>query len=153
VAKKAKKAAKKSVVKMKAKLKKAASKKAAPKKAVVKAAPKKPLPTPPKKAVLVTPKNSNSKQYSQSEFFDCVQSCCGFSSRREAKEFYANFSGLIQSALKGGFKLVLPGLGKMQVRRTKARKGINPLTREPINIPARRKVAFTPNKALKEAVL
>lgn len=153
MAKKAKKA-KKSVVKMKAKLKKAASKKAAPaKKAVMKAAPKKPLPTPPKKAVLVTPKNGTTKQFSQSEFFDCVQSCCGFSSRREAKEFYANFSGLIQSALKGGFKLVLPGLGKMQVRRTKARKGINPLTREPINIPARRKVAFTPNKALKEAVL
>ncbi|MFN8389150.1 MAG: HU family DNA-binding protein [Bdellovibrionota bacterium] len=144
----------------KAKLKKAAAKgsakkavKAAPKKAEVKAAPKKPVPTPPKKPTLVTPKNSSSRQYTQSEFFDCIQGYCGFQSRREAKDFYANFSGMIQSALKSGFKLVLPGLGKMQVRRTKARKGINPATREPINIPARKKVAFTANKALKEAVL
>ena len=119
----------------------------------MKAAPKKPAPTPPKKPTLVTPKNSSSRQYTQSELFDCIQGYCGFSTRREAKEFYANFSGMIQSALKSGFKMVLPGLGKIQVRRTKARKGINPATREPINIPARRKVAFTANKALKEAVL
>ncbi len=128
--------------------------KAAPMKAApVKAAPKKAVPTPPKKPVLVTPKNSGSRQYTQSEFFDCVQGFCGFTTRREAKEFYANFSGLIQNALKSGIKLVLPGLGKIQVRRTKARKGINPATREPITIPARKKVAFTANKALKEAVL
>lgn len=148
----------------KAKLKKVAAKSAkkksaAPKKAAAKAAPKaaaapkKAAPMPPKKPVLVTPKNSSSRQYTQSEFFDCVQGYCGFTTRREAKEFYANFSGMIQSALKSGFKMVLPGLGKIQVRRTKARKGINPMTREPINIPARKKVAFTPNKALKEAVL
>ena len=149
---------------VKAKLKKAAaSKKAksgkkAAAKAVkaVKAAPapsKKAPPVPPKKPQLVTPKNSSSKQYTQSEFFDCIQGYCGFRNRREAKEFYASFSGMIQSALKSGFKMVLPGLGKIQVRRTKARKGINPATREPINIPAKRKVAFTANKALKEAVL
>ncbi len=128
--------------------------KKAPAKKVIAAKPvaKKPAPVPPKKPSLVSPKGA-SRQYTQSEFFDCVQGYCGFQSRREAKEFYASFSGMIQSALKSGFKMVLPGLGKIQVRKTKARKGINPLTREPISIPARRKVAFTANKALKEAVL
>ncbi len=151
-AKKASKSSAKSKGKKKAAPKAAKSAKQSAKPAL-KAAPKKPVPTPPKKPSLVNPKNSSSRQYTQSEFFDCVQGYCGFTTRREAKEFYANFSGMIQAALKNGHKMVLPGLGKIQVRRTKARKGINPLTREPINIPARRKVAFTANKALKEAVL
>lgn len=60
---------------------------------------------------------------------------------------------MLQAALKSGFKVMLPGLGKLQVRRTKARKGINPATREPIMIPRKRKVAFTATKALKQAVL
>jgi len=145
----AKKKAKKVSKPAKSKAKKAPAKKMM---AAAKQAPKKAPPMPPKKPSLVSPKGST-RQYTQSEFFDCVQGFCGFTTRREAKEFYANFSGMIQSALKNGFKMVLPGLGKIQVRRTKARKGINPLTREPISIPARRKVAFTANKALKEAVL
>ena len=117
------------------------------------AAPKVMGPVPPKKPVLVTPKNTTSKQYSQSELYDCIQGYCGFAKRKEAKEFYLGFQTMIQSALKSGYKVVLPGLGKMQVRKTKARKGINPATREPISIPAKRKVAFTALKALKEAVL
>ena len=110
-------------------------------------------PVAPKKAVLVTPKNTNSKQYSQSELYDCIQGYCGFNKRKEAKEFYLGFQNMIETALKSGYKVVLPGLGKMQVRKTKARNGINPATREPIKIPAKRKVSFTALKALKEAVL
>lgn len=169
--KKAKKApAKKAAAKKP--VKKAAPKKSAAKKPVKKAAakapakapamamkaapkpePKKNIPTPPKKPSLVVPKNGSSKQYSQSEFFDCVQGYCGFNSRKDAKLFFEGFTGMLTGALKSGYKVVLPGLGKFQVRRTKARKGINPATKQVINIPARKKVAFTPNKALKEAVL
>lgn len=144
---------KKVVAKAKAAKKKPAKAAKAVKAAPVKAAAKKPAPVPPKKPSLVTPKNSSSRQYTQSELFDCIQGFCGFNTRSEAKNFYANFSGMIQAALKSGFKVVLPGLGKIQVARSKARKGINPATREPINIPARKKVRFTANKALKEAVL
>lgn len=137
--------------------KKAAAKKAAPKAKVakkeVKAAPKKPIPVPPKKAVIVTPKNSSSKQYTQSEFIECVRSSCGFNSRSEAKEFYGNFASMIQQALKSGFRMTLPGLGKIQVKKRKARMGRNPATGEPMMIPAKKKVAFTPIKALKTAVL
>lgn len=110
-------------------------------------------PVVPKKPTLVNPKNSATKQYTQAEFFECLLGYCGFTNRKEAKNYYGAFSGMLQSALKQGYKVVLPGLGKMQVRKTKPRKGINPATREPINIPAKRKVAFTPLKALKQAVL
>ncbi len=131
--------------------KKSTAKKAAP--AAKKVEAKKAAPVPPKKPVLVKPKNSATNQYTQSELFDCIQNYCGFGSRKEAKEFYENFAGMLHASLKGGYKIPLPGLGKLQVRRTKARMGINPATREPIKIPAKKKVAFTANKALKEAVL
>ena len=147
------------VVKKAAKSKKA-GKKAAPKKvakAVKKgAAPvekKSAVPVPPKKVSLSVPKNSGSRQYTQSELYENIKGSCGFHTRTEAKLFYGGFVDLIQAALKGGYKVVLPGLGKIQVRKTKARNGINPATREPIKIPAKRKVAFTALKALKEAVL
>ena len=154
---KAKKTAKKVSKKPIKKPVKKTSKKAAPKTAKMatpkKAPEKKPLYIVPKKPVLVMPKNAATLQYTQSELFDALTGYCGFRSRREAKEFYAQFTGMIQSALKNGFKLMLPGLGKIQVRKTKPRMGINPKTREPIKIPAKRKVAFTATKSLKESVL
>lgn len=116
-------------------------------------APKKPKIIAPKKPVLLMPKNDATKQYTQSELLDSLTEYCGFTSRKDAKIFYEGFSGLVQEALKSGYKLALPGLGKLQVRKTNPRTGINPLTREPIKIPARKKVRFTPNKALKEAAL
>ena len=153
--KKAPKAAAKKLVKKAAKKAPKAVKKAAVKKAPAKKpeAPSKAVPVPPKKKVLVIPKNTTSKQYTQSELSECVKGYCGFAKRVEAKDFYGSFAEMIRMALKSGYKVVLPGLGKIQVRRTKARKGINPATREVIQIPARKKVAFTANKALKEAVL
>jgi len=129
---------------------KAAKKVAAP---VVKAAPKSAAPLPPKKPSLVTPKNTGSKQYTQNELYECIKGYCGFETKREAAEFYTGFQEMLRVALKSGYKVVLPGLGKMQVKKTKARMGRNPTTQQPIMIPAKRKVAFTALKALKEAVL
>ena len=146
---KAKKAAPKKAKKVAKKPAKKAKAAKAPK--APKAAPKKVGPTPPPKPVLVKPKNQT--QYTQAEFFECVRGFCGFNNRREAKEFFDSFTGMIQNALKSGYKIALPGLGKLQVRKTKARMGINPLTKEPIKISAKKRVRFTANKALKEAVL
>lgn len=150
--------AKKKSKAVKAKAAKASKKpaKKAAAKPVKKAAPaekKAAVPVPPKKSSLTVPKNSGSRQYTQSELYENIKGSCGFHTRSEAKVFYGGFVDLIQTALKGGYKVVLPGLGKIQVRKTKARNGINPATREPIKIPAKRKVAFTALKALKEAVL
>ncbi len=151
----AKKPAKKIPAKAAAKkvVKKVAVKKA-PAKVVkpVKVAPK-PKVVKPKKPVLLTPKNDASKQYTQAEFYDSLVGYCGFPKRKEAKEFYVAFCGLIQESLKAGYKLLLPGLGKLQVKKSAARMGINPATREPIQIAAKKRVRFTPAKVLKEAVL
>jgi len=98
-------------------------------------------------------KPKNGEQYNQSEFFDCLQSACELDSRKEAKEVYEAFAGMLQGALKKGYKVVLPGIGKLQVRQTKARMGRNPQTGESIRISAKKKVKLTPNKALKDAVL
>lgn len=98
-------------------------------------------------------KPKNGTQYSQSEFFDVIQDCCQLESRRMAKDVYNSFAGMIQAALKKGYKVPLPGIGKIQVRQSKARWGRNPATGEQIYIKARKRVRLTPNKAIKEAVL
>ena len=48
---------------------------------------------------------------------------------------------------------MLPGLGKIMKAKSKARMGINPLTKEKIKIPARTKAKFRLCKAAKDAVL
>lgn len=149
----AKKATKKKTSKKKATKKKAGKKKTAQKAAKPVKAAKPTGPIPPSKPILATPKNQRTAQLSQSELYESIMGSCGFRNKREAKEFYLMFASMLQGALKKGYKVPLPGLGKLQVRRTKARMGRNPMTQEAIKIPARKKVAFTANKALKDAVL
>ena len=57
------------------------------------------------------------------------------------------------SALKKGDRVALIGFGTFSISQRKARNGRNPQTGEPIKIPARRKVAFTPAKTFKESIL
>ena len=108
--------------------------------------------TAPKKRITLT-KPKNGVQFTQSELFQALQDCCDLESRKQAKEVYESFAGMIQAALKKGYKVPLPGLGKIQVRHSKARMGRNPQTGEAIRIKARKRVRMTPSKALKEAVL
>lgn len=110
------------------------------------------------KKIVVTPNSAvkrpkNGIQYSQTELLDQIQETCGLENRRIAKDVYGAFTGMLQAALKKGYKVPLPGIGKMQVRRYKARMGRNPQTGEPVKIPARKRVRLTPSKALKQAVL
>jgi DNA-binding protein HU-beta len=72
--------------------------------------------------------------------------------KKEVKMALEGLTNVVQKTLKEGGEVPLTGLGKFKVRRTKARMGINPMTREPIKIPARKKVAFTVAKALKEQI-
>jgi len=98
-------------------------------------------------------KPKNGVQYTQSEFFQAISDSCGLDNKRLAKDVYGGFVAMVQAALKKGYKVPLPGLGKIQVRDSKARMGRNPMTGEEIHIPARKRVRLTPNKALKDAVL
>jgi len=49
-------------------------------------------------------------------------------------------------------KVTLVGFGTFQVRERKARKGVNPQTRQAIAIPAKKVPKFKPGKGLREAV-
>ena len=56
----------------------------------------------------------------------------------------------IGEELKNDGKVVLVGFGTFSVTERSARKGINPRTREPIDIPAKKVVRFRPGSKLKD---
>lgn len=58
----------------------------------------------------------------------------------------------IKDAMKTGDKVLLVNFGSFYVRNRKARKGVNPKTRKPLNIPEKKVPAFKPGKDLKTAV-
>ena len=58
----------------------------------------------------------------------------------------------ITDALAQGEKVTLVGFGTFEVRERAARKGVNPATGEPIDIPATKVPAFKAGKLLKSAV-
>ncbi|HEV7126514.1 MAG TPA: HU family DNA-binding protein [Ktedonobacterales bacterium] len=58
----------------------------------------------------------------------------------------------IRESLEGGDDVRMVGFGAFSVRETAARTGVNPQTREKIQVPARKRVKFTPGKELNDAV-
>lgn len=58
----------------------------------------------------------------------------------------------ITNALKEGDPVTIVGFGTFLTRAREARKGRNPKTGEPIDIPASNIPAFKPGKGLKDAV-
>ncbi len=58
----------------------------------------------------------------------------------------------ITEALASGDKVSLVGFGTFEVRERAARTGINPKTKEPIEIAASKAPSFKAGKALKDAV-
>ncbi len=71
---------------------------------------------------------------------------------KAAREAVSSIFGAISDALKKGDKVVVTGFGTFSVRSRAARKGRNPQTGSPINIPARKTPGFTAGKALKKTV-
>src|SRR5262252_386054 len=61
------------------------------------------------------------------------------------------FKNIIQ-ALNRGEKIELRGFGSFRVRQRDARRGRNPKTRAPVDIPAKRVPYFKPGKELKELI-
>jgi len=72
--------------------------------------------------------------------------------KSEAERCLNAFVNALSEALEKGERVALPGLGVFNVRERKERKGRNPRTGEPMIIPARKVVTFSPAKALKERV-
>lgn len=71
---------------------------------------------------------------------------------KAARESVAAMLDGVRDALKKGEKVVITGFGTFSVRNRAARKGRNPQTGAPINIPAKKTPGFTAGKALKKAI-
>lgn len=72
--------------------------------------------------------------------------------KKDAERITEGLVELFVDHLKAGDRVRIGGFGILEVRHTPARMGRNPSTGEPMQIEARKKVAFRPAKELKEAV-
>lgn len=62
------------------------------------------------------------------------------------------FLNAVKEIMVQGDQLSLMGFGTFGIKERSARKGINPLTKEPLDVPAKNVPYFKPSKILKEAV-
>jgi len=74
-------------------------------------------------------------------------------SNRQAGEQLSALIDFVTKTVKKEKTLKIATLGTFRLRQLKARTGRNPQTAEPIKIPARKKVGFTPARVFKEALL
>ena len=73
-------------------------------------------------------------------------------SKKDADAAVAAFVDTVVEAMKAGDKLSLVGFGTFEVKERAARTGINPKTKEKINIPASKAPAFKAGQAFKGAI-
>jgi len=71
---------------------------------------------------------------------------------KETTGFVNSTLETIRETLEHGESVRLVGFGVFSVRDTAASVRVNPQTREKINVPARKRVKFTPGKELNDAV-
>jgi DNA-binding protein HU-beta len=74
-------------------------------------------------------------------------------SQKQAAEVLEATLTAIREALQNGEEVRLVGFGSFKVRQSAARRGVNPRNREPIQVPSKERVRFSPGKELAEAVI
>jgi len=72
--------------------------------------------------------------------------------KKEAQNVVDALTETIAETLSKGEKVTLIDFGTFQVAKRKARRGVNPQTRESIQIPAKKVPRFVPGKNLKERI-
>ncbi len=75
----------------------------------------------------------------------------GLSQTETAKIINATIEAIVET-LKAGDKVTLTGFGTFEVRKTAARTGTNPRTKQKIQIPAGQRATFSAGTQLREAV-
>ena len=73
-------------------------------------------------------------------------------SKKDAEKALKAFVDVVTCQLKKGGKVQLVGFGTFEVSERAARKGLNPQTKQPIDIAACKAPKFKAGKALKDAV-
>ncbi len=87
----------------------------------------------------------------KTEFINAVAEKSGFS-KVDAKKAVEAFVETVSRELKEGGKVALLGFGSFSVAEKSARKGVNPKTKQPIEIPARKSVKFKAGAELTEII-
>ncbi|MDR0395283.1 MAG: HU family DNA-binding protein [Tannerella sp.] len=87
----------------------------------------------------------------KTDFIGAVAAKAGLS-KVDAKKSVEAFIQTVEGAVKDGEKVSLLGFGSFSVVEKVARKGVNPKTKKPINIPARKVVKFKPGAGLSKVV-
>jgi DNA-binding protein HU-beta len=87
----------------------------------------------------------------KTEFIAAVAQEAGIP-KSEAQKVVKAVLDVITEALTKGDKVVLTGFGSFEVRQAKARTGVNPRTKEKVQIPATQRPAFSAGAELKKAV-
>jgi DNA-binding protein HU-beta len=86
---------------------------------------------------------------SKQDLIDAVAEKCEMTKDKARAAVEAVMESIAQS-MKKGEDVRIPEFGTFKVAKRKAREGINPLTKAPIQIPASNVPKFTPAKKLKE---
>lgn len=87
----------------------------------------------------------------KTEFINAVAEKSGLS-KVDAKKAVEASVETVSSELKEGGKVALLGFGSFSVAEKSARKGVNPKTKQPIEIPARKSVKFKAGAELTEII-
>lgn len=72
--------------------------------------------------------------------------------KKDAEKYFSAVIDTITEALTNGEKVSITGFGTFEVRDRAAKDAINPATKEPIHVPAKKVPTFKAGKVLKEAV-
>ena len=83
------------------------------------------------------------------EFIKAMADKAGFTNK-DATAAYEAFVATVTDALKAGDKVQLVGFGTFEVKEVAAKTGINPQTKEKVEVPACKKPVMKFGKAYKE---
>ena len=88
---------------------------------------------------------------SKTELVEFIAAEAGLTKADAARALDATIEG-ISTGLKKEGKVTLVGFGTFSAKKRAAREGINPLTKEPLKIPAKTVASFKAGSKLKEAL-
>ena len=88
---------------------------------------------------------------SKTELVDFIADKAGLTKAEATRALDATLEGITEG-LKNEGKVALVGFGTFSAKERAAREGINPLTKEPLSIPAKTVASFKAGSKLKEAI-
>lgn len=87
----------------------------------------------------------------KSDLVELIAAKAGLTKADAGRALEAVLEGITEGLKKSG-KVALVGFGTFAARKRAAREGINPLTKQPLKIPAKMVASFKAGSKLKEAI-